>query len=264
MCHAKDVANARSNADKLRHADGIGKTKRGLLLAAGLGSWGAGGTASFLSDNGAGAAALVAVGAVCGGLALIGRWPSRISMSGNELAWEDVKETVDSQIEVAETSGEDASVLNELRYLRERLDFLQRTGSVSKHPAQVYDEAVQAAVRRLLPQAELTRQQIRSRSIADFVLRYQGRQLLLETKWRADPEQPYRGRTLPNLLERLAQDATLLVVVNAHPSAVAAAQSLVNDSIGARGRVAGWLDVRDDGELARALTSLLGSANASS
>ena len=44
-------------------------------------------------------------------------------MSGSELAWEDVKETVNSQIEVAEIAGEDVSVLNELRYPRERLDF---------------------------------------------------------------------------------------------------------------------------------------------
>lgn len=204
-----------------------------------------------------GAAALVAVGATCGGLALIGRWPSRISMSGNELAWEDVRETVDSQIEVAEIAGEDVSVLNELRYLRERLDFLQRTGSVSKHPAEVYDEAVAAAIGRLLPEAELSRSQHRSRSRADFVLDYRGRKILLETKWRADSQQPFAGRTLPQLLEQVGNDARLLVVVNAPQSVTAVAQQVVTDVLGARGRVVGWRDVRDDPRLGTALTSLL-------
>jgi hypothetical protein len=78
------VLPARSDLDK-RPSHGISMSYRVTLLAAGLASWGAGGVASFVSGNGAGAAALVAVGALCGGVALIGRWPSRISMSGNEL-----------------------------------------------------------------------------------------------------------------------------------------------------------------------------------
>jgi hypothetical protein len=241
----------------VRPSHGISTINRVALLAAGLASWGAGGAASFLSGNGVGAAALVTVGAACGGLALIGRWPSRISMSGNEMAWEDVKETVDSQIEVAEIAGEDVSVLNELKYLRERLDFLQRTGSVSKHPAEVYDEAVAAAIRRLLPEAELSRPEHRSRSRADFVLDNRGRKILLETKWRADSQQPFAGHTLPQLLERIDNDAKLLVVVNAPQSATAAAHQVVTDFLGPHGRVVGWRDVRDDPCLVTALTSLL-------
>jgi hypothetical protein len=103
------VLPARSDLDK-RPSHGISMSYRVTLLAAGLASWGAGGVASFVSGNGAGAAALVAVGALCGGVALIGRWPSRISMSGNELTWEDVRETVDSQIEVVRAAGEDSSL----------------------------------------------------------------------------------------------------------------------------------------------------------
>jgi hypothetical protein len=244
----------------VRPPHGISTINRVVLLAVGLASWGAGGAASFLGGNGVGAAALVTVGAACGGLALIGRWPSRISMSGSELAWEDVKETVDSQIEVAEIAGEDVSVLNELRYLRERLDFLQRTGSVSKHPAEVYDEAVAAAVRRLLPEGELSRQEHRSRSRADFVLDYRGRRILLETKWRADSQQPFAGRTLPQLLERMDSHVRLLVVVNAPQSATAAAHQVVTDVLGPRGRIVGWRDVRDDPCLGAALTFLLDTA----
>jgi hypothetical protein len=128
--------NGGSQRERRAVAHEISKRSRRTLVAVGLMSWLAGGAASFLGKNGAGAAALVAVGAVCGVLALMGRWPSRISMSGNELSWPEVKETVDSQIEVAEKSGEASEALRELKELRERLDVLQRTGSVPEHPAE--------------------------------------------------------------------------------------------------------------------------------
>jgi hypothetical protein len=242
-----------------RPSRGISPGYRAALLAVGLASWGAGGAASFISSNGAGAASLVVVGAFCGVVALIGRWPSRISMSGNEMTWEDVRETVDSQIEVVQASGEDSSVLYELRYLRERLDYLQRTGSVASHPAEVYDEEVTAAVTRLLPGAELSAQVNRSRSRADFTMDYRGYRVLIETKWRANSQEPFAGRTLPQLLGRLDKDAKLLVVVNASPSGVSVAQRAVADALGARGRVVGWRDVRDDPRLSAALSALLDS-----
>jgi hypothetical protein len=164
----------------------IGQRNRVALAAAGLGSWAAGGAASFLSGNGAGAAALVAVRGICGVLGLMGRWPSRISMGGSEFSWEDVQKTVNSQIQAAERSEEDDSVLAELKELRDRLNVLQRTGSVPEHPAQAYDGAVRAAIGRLLPGAEVIRQEVRSRDVADFVIRHQGSELLMETKWRSD------------------------------------------------------------------------------
>src|ERR1700685_436676 len=66
----------------------IGGWRRTALAAVGLMSWLAGGAASFLSKNGAGAAALVAAETVCGVLALMDRWPSRVLMSGKEVSWE--------------------------------------------------------------------------------------------------------------------------------------------------------------------------------
>ena len=54
-------------------------------------------------------------------------------MSGNEVSWEEVRETVDAQIDVVKASGEtDDSVVVELTSLRERLDVLQRTGAVRR------------------------------------------------------------------------------------------------------------------------------------
>jgi hypothetical protein len=234
---------------------------RAALAATGLASWFAGGAASFLSNNGAGAAALVAVGGACGVLGLMGRWPSRISMSGNEFSWEDVDQTVDSQIQVAEQSGEADTVLAELKNLRERLNVLQRTGSVPEHPAQTYDRAVEAAIRRLLPGAEVTRQQVRSREVADFVVRYHGNELYVETKWRSDPAQPFGGSTLPRLLERLPSEAKLLIVVNTSAAPLPRAYKMVEAALGDRGRIVKWQDVRDDSKLGEALRSLLPDAS---
>ena len=236
----------------------ISYRNRIALSAAGLASWAAGGAASFLSGNGAGAAALVAVGGICGVLGLMGRWPSRISMGGSDFFWEDVQKTVNSQIEAAEQSGEGASVLGELRELRERLNILQQTGTVPEHPAQTYDQAVRAAISRLLPGAEIIRQQRRSRGVADFVVRHKSSELFVETKWRSDPAQQFGGSTLPTLVQHLPSGARLLVVVNAPP--MSRAYAIVKDALGERGRIVMWRDLSDDHALGEALTSLLGKA----
>jgi hypothetical protein len=229
---------------------------RRILAVIGLMSWAAGGVASFRTTNGAGAAALVAAGVVCEVLALVGRWPSQISLSGSGLSWDEIKETVNSQIEVAEKSGETGDVLRELKVLRDRLDVLQRTGSVPEHPAEIYDESVEAAFRRLFPDFEVIRQPIRSRSIADFIVRNQQDQFFVETKWRVDPTQPFGGSTLPRLAQSLPPEAKLLVVVNTaiwRPTVI----KNLEDVLGERGRIVTWRDVRDDSAVAEAVTSLL-------
>jgi hypothetical protein len=246
-----------------RQQDGISARRisyrnRIALAAVGVGSWAAGGAASFLSGNGAGAAALVAVGGICGVLGLMGRWPSRISMGGSDFFWEDVQKTVNSQIQAAEQNGEGETVLAELKELRQRLNVLQRTGSVPEHPAQAYDRAVRAAISRLLPGAEVIRQQRRSREVADFMVPYQGSELFVETKWRSDPAQQFGGSTLQALVPGLPPEARLLVVVNAPP--MPRAYEIVKNALGERGRIVMWRDVRDDGVLGEALTSLLGTA----
>jgi hypothetical protein len=233
----------------------ISRRNRITLTALGLGSWAAGGAASFLSGNGAGAAALVAVGGICGVLGLMGRWPSRISMGGSEFFWEDVHKTVNSQIQAAEQSGEGDSVLAELKELRDRLNVLQRTGSVPEHPAQTYDRAVREAIKRLLPGAEVARQQRRSREVADFVVRYQRSELFVETKWRSDSAQQFGGSTLEALIHRLPPEARLLVVVNSPP--MTRAHAIVKDGLGERGRIVMWRDATQDRVLGEALTSLL-------
>jgi hypothetical protein len=231
------------------------------LAVSGAASWAAGGVASFIGDNGAGAAALVLAGAICGVVSLMGRWPSRISMSGNVLAWEDVEEAFDSQIQVARASGEsDAADLEELR---ERLATLNRTGSLPEHPAEAYDRNVDAAIRRLLPNANVTRQ-FRSRDVPDFIVDQDSSRVFVETKWRSDAARPFGGSTLPRLLDRLPPDAKLLVVINTTKPPSERASQTINEHLAERGRIVHWRDVRDDPELGAALTALLDQAASAS
>lgn len=233
----------------------ISSRTRAGLTSAGLASWAAGGTASFMSTNGAGAAALIVMGGLSCALGLIGRWPSRISMSGNEISWENIDATVDSQIRAAEDSGADD--LAELRNLRDRLDVLQRTGTVPDHPAKLYDQDVMLAIRRLLPGAEITPHAPGNQALPDFAVRYNGQTFFVETKWRADPDKPMRGSTLPQLINGLPDGAKLLVIVNTRVPFAPSAPQIVESSLGGRGQIVGWINAGDDDALDAALKSLL-------
>lgn len=235
----------------------ISQTARTMLAAAGLASWIGGGTASFLGKGGAAAAALIVAGAVCLVMSLVGRWPSRISVSGNELSWDAVKETVQSQIEAAESTESADNSEAELKILLDRLTTLQQTGVVPDPPAEIFDKGVEAAIVRLLPGADVVRSQQRSKDTADYLVRYDGGELFVETKWRADPNAPFRGRTLPGLLNSMRGKGKLLVVVNASEDHVTQARDLVSQALDGEGKVVGWRDVRDDPALARALAALL-------
>ena len=113
---------------------------------------------------------------------------------------------------------------------------------------------------RLLPGAEVIRQQRRSREVADFVVRYQGNVLFAETKWRSDPARQSGGTTLRALVPRLPPEARLLVVMNAPP--VPRAHAIVEQALGQRGEIVMWLDVSGDRAHGEALTSLLTTATA--
>ena len=239
-----------------RTADVIPRLGRTALAAIGTASWAAGATAVFTSENGVGAAALIAAGVACLGLSLAGRWPSRITVSGNELAWENIRETVDSQIEVAEEIENDGAV-RELTVLRERLDSLERTGFVVEHPAVEYDRVVEAALRRLVPDATVKKAESRSREIADFELHDGDQRVLIETKWRQNETAPYPGITLPRLFANIPAGAKLLVITNATEHAAALARRLVEQNHGDDARLISWRDVRDDPKLGEALSALL-------
>ena len=230
------------------------RTERIAIGATGLGSWVAGSIATFTRSEGSGAAALIAAGVAASILALIGHWPSRMVVSGNELSWDDVVESVDQQIEAATDAGENTAV-RELEDLRRRLSEAQRTGSLPVHPAAEYDEALFAALRRVLPGLAVSAAPGRARDQADFELKMDQLTLLVESKYKSDPRRPFRGSTLSPLLSRVRGSDRLLVVTNAIH--VDDARTALNEAIGTRGRVISWLGPKDDDALRAAVDELL-------
>jgi hypothetical protein len=122
---------------------------------------------------------------------------------------------------------------------------------------------VEAAIRRLLPDAEILRPDSRSRDRADFAVRHRGQSLYVETKWRSDPLRVFRGSTLPQLLTKIPAGARLLVVINTAEPPSAQAIELVRTTLGDRGRIVAWRDTTDDAKLGLALTAVLDGRNGS-
>ncbi len=184
-------------------------------------------------------------------MAAIGRWPSRVAAYGTEASWQEVYETVESQIRSARESDQPPSTLRELQTLRGRLDALERTGRVSRHPAEIYDDAVEYALGRLAPGIHVVRRTVRSRDVADFVLMKDDRPAYLETKWRLGPTDPISTETIERLLGVLPAGARLLVVANT-PTIAEAQRKLVG-----RTTIVTWRDPSDDPELGQAIADLL-------
>jgi hypothetical protein len=178
-------------------------------------------------------------------------------VSGNEASWSEIDEAVVSQIRAALANGEGQGAVEELKILQARLRELQQTGEVPPHPAEVYDQQVDRAIRRILRGAEVIQQQGRSNALADFLVQYRGHQVYVETKWRSDTTRPFRGSTLRRLLDGLeAGAARLLIVVNI-PSITPEASEIVNDALGRWGRIVTWRNSQDDAALSEALNALL-------
>lgn len=237
---------------------GIGLPTRVTLAGAGAVSWAAGGVATFIGKGNAGATALIILGAASLLVALMGRWPSRIAVSGNEVSWDAVKDTVESQIEAAESVETDGGGKRQLEDLLIRLITLRQTGVAPPPAAELYDRGVVAAVQRLIPGADVVALRVKDKEIPDFVVRHGGSEFYLETKWRENQDADFRGRTLPSMLDWVAGKGKLLVVVNAAAGHVTdQARSRVSERLGRDGQVVGWLDARDDTALAQALKTLL-------
>lgn len=228
-------------------ANSIPTPGRWILGIAGAASWLGGSIATFTTTNGAGAVAPIAAGAGAAGLGLLGRWPSKVAVSGNEFSWDEIEETLDSQIETAREDEANPAVLRELETLKNRLDELQRTGAVAEHPAARYDRDVLAALHRVMPGVDILVQSAGSRDTADFEIRAHSRPILVETKWRRDEDGPFRVSTLSRITAHLKPDDRLLVVSNA--TVIEPAATALKEQIGTRGVVVTWRTPRDDPSL---------------
>lgn len=231
----------------------MSRRERGLLGTAGGISWLAGVAATF-ADGGAGSPALIIAGMIAGGLALMGRWPTRVVVSGHEMSWSEVNSAIREQVEVAEDSG-DESAARLLIDLQQRLAEWEKTGAIPAHPAARYDGELKAAISRLLPGAEIVVPEARSRDTPDLEVKHGGRTLLIETKFKRDSAEPFRGGTLQALLSGMGGTDRLLVVSNSND--VRAGSEVVRRKLDGRGRVVMWRGPIDDAELASAVRSLL-------
>ncbi|WP_193614145.1 hypothetical protein [Nocardioides lijunqiniae] len=212
----------------------------------------AGAVATFTNSDASGAVALIATGALGGLLGLVGRWPTKLVVSGNEISWSEVTETVDEQIDAAQDAG-DQDAVRQLEELRRRLEEMQRTGYAPRHPAAEYDEAVEQALRRALPGAAIRKEAIRSRGMADFEVASGPVPLYVESKFKRDPSTPFQGSTLAPLLDRLTESDRLLIVTNSLDTRGADA---VVSGRADRVRIVTWLGPGDDAILQDALNQL--------
>jgi hypothetical protein len=233
----------------------ISRRIRVLLTGVGGSAWVAGAAATFLGGNGSGAVALIVSGVAAVLFGLMGRWPQRIAISGNEVGWDEVRRAVETSIEASESGSETSSAAQELRTLLYRLERLEQTGTVPEHPAIAYDRAVQTRLQRLFPGREILSASRRSRDVPDFTMDLESQRLLVETKWRQDVSRPMEGSTLPRLRGAVGTDGLLLVVSNA--TDVSAARAVVEQLFDGRARIVSWRDVRDDDALAEAVRMLL-------
>ena len=254
--HERVPAPAPQSGAQVRPLPTIPRRTRITLTGVGLVAWAAGGTAAFLTANGPGAVALVGSGVAAALLGLMGRWPQRLSVSGNEIGWDDVKQAVESSIAATERDPDAAPTVQELRALLDRLDRLRETGQMPEHPAALYDAALRSALHRLFPQVGLTSAARRSREVPDFALHLDGRTLHVESKWRQDVSRPMEGSTLPRLVPAVDDADFVLVVSNAVD--VSAADEVARNLFPGRSRVVTWRDVRDDEVLAAAIRDLIG------
>lgn len=228
--------------------------ERWILGSAGVCSWVAGAVATFAGGSGPPAVALIGAGAASGALALIGRWPTRIVISGHEVSW--LAEEVQEKLEEAEDAGDDARVAV-LTELKRDLEQAHRTGSLPRHPAAAYDDDLRDALQRILPGTEIVSSTERSRGRADFTLSRGGITLLVESKYKSNVREPFRGSTLEPLLHTIGPSERLLVVTNAID--VERAARVVATRLAERGQVVSWLGPLDDDALRTAVRRLVPS-----
>jgi hypothetical protein len=227
----------------------LGPRTRIALVVFGALSWLGGGVGAYVADNDIASTALVVGGVGALLVAAIGRWPSTISVGGNEASWRRrLAEQVEQEIDAAPPEAEPA-----LRSIQRQLE---QPLSTSSGPA-AYDRRVVAAIEHVLPGATI-RPKRRAGTVSDFELTVDGSVLLIETKYVKPPAKTFSGRTLDPLLAQLATGPHLLVVSNAPD--VDVARDKVRRALGAqRAEVVSWRNDDDDAALLAAIERLTGS-----
>ncbi|HZE48087.1 MAG TPA: hypothetical protein VE074_00920 [Jatrophihabitantaceae bacterium] len=224
---------------------------RWMILAGGLALIVTGAVATYVGRLALPAGVSIVVGAAACLLAAIGRWPANLSWGSASVAFaisNQIRNEIDDVIERAPDSAKAS-----LELVKERVSSVQQDQTPRVAAAIAYDDEVEAALRRIRPDAPVRRPTDWSRDRPDFWVDAGGRELLVETK-HVGSATAFSGSSLESLLEQVAE-SRLLVISNA--ADVSRARERVTARLHDRGEVITWRSPADDGELSRAVSQLI-------
>src|SRR5882757_3416189 len=224
---------------------------RWMILIGGLALIVTGAVATYVGRLALPAGVSIVVGAAACLLAAIGRWPANLSWGSASVAFaisNQIRNEIDDVIERAPDSAKAS-----LELVKERVSSVQQDQTPRVAAAIAYDDEVEAALRRIRPDAPVRRPTDWSRDRPDFWLDAGGRELLVETK-HVGSATAFSGSSLESLLEQVAE-SRLLAISNA--ADVSRARERVTARLHDRGEVITWRSPADDGELSRAVSQLI-------
>ncbi len=230
---------------------------RWMILLGGLALVVTGAIATYIGRLALPAGISIVVGAAACLLAAIGRWPASLSWGNASVAFAITNQIRNEIDDVIDTAPESAKA--SLERVRDMVSAVQVDQTPRVAAAIAYDDEIEAALRRIVPDARMRRDTEWSRDRPDFWLLVDGHELYLETK-HVGSATSFSGSSLESLFGQFDTSGRLLVITNA--ADVHRGRNRVAERLGDRGAVITWRSPADDAELARVISSLLAVADA--
>jgi len=228
-----------------------------MILLGGLALVVTGAIATYIGRLALPAGISIVVGAAACLLAAIGRWPASLSWGNASVAFAITNQIRNEIDDVIDTAPESAKA--SLERVRDMVSAVQVDQTPRVAAAIAYDDEIEAALRRIVPDARMRRDTEWSRDRPDFWLLVDGHELYLETK-HVGSATSFSGSSLESLFGQFDTSGRLLVITNA--ADVHRGRNRVAERLGDRGAVITWRSPADDAELARVISSLLAVADA--
>jgi len=229
---------------------------RWLILLGGLALVVTGTVATFVGRLALPAGIAIVVGAAGCLVAAIGRWPASLSWGNASVAFaitNQIRNEIDDVLAEAPAAAKPS-----LERVRDIVSAVQVDQTPRVAAAIAYDDEIEAALRRVVPDARIRRDTEWSRDRPDFWVLINDRELRIETK-HVGSATSFSGSSLDALFDQMSGSSRLLVITNAVD--VSRARDRVAGNLGDRGAVITWRSPADDGELRRGISLLLDPAN---